>query len=321
MAGPDSGHDEPQSGTSRADDGSRHDAALSSLIEMPFRLVRPPKQTVPFIFASPHSGRIYPENFVQQSRLGPIALRQSEDAFVEDLFAAATELGATCMAAQFPRAYCDVNRAPGELDRAMFDGMLSVTVDTPTAHVSAGLGVVPRIVRDGAEIYRERLPPDEAAKRLSRFYKPYHAQLLRLIEETRMRFGVAVIIDCHSMPSAAAVPDIVLGDRYGMAATPALTRRAERAFERRAFTVGRNVPYAGGYTTHLYGQPARGVHALQVEVNRALYLDEERIVRSARFEDVKRRISEVLLELTALEPALLQSHGGHRDQPGALAAE
>ncbi len=328
MAGPVSGHFETQTGAACDADTPSHDSeqttsdsALTALIDAPFRLVRPLKQTVPFIFASPHSGRVYPESFVRQSRLGPVTLRRSEDAFVEDLFAAAAGLGAACIAAEFPRAYCDVNRAPGELDREMFEGALSVNVDTPTARVNAGLGVVPRIVRDGAEIYRERLPPDEAAKRLSHFYRPYHTQLLRLVEETRAQFGVAVVIDCHSMPSAAAVPDIVLGDRYGMAATPALTRRAERAFERRAFTVGRNVPYAGGYTTQLYGHPARGVHALQVEVNRALYLDEERIVRSARFEDIKRRIGEVMLELTALEPALLQPNGGNRSQPGALAAE
>jgi N-formylglutamate deformylase len=289
---------------------------LSGLYAEPYRLLEPAGQTVPFVFASPHSGRIYPESFVAQSRLGPLSLRRSEDAFVEELFAAAVDLGAPLIAARFPRAYLDVNRSPAELDAAMFEGRLSGALDTTSPRVNAGLGVIPRIVRDGAEIYREKLAANEAEERLSKLYRPYHAALTKLVEQTHARFGAAVLIDCHSMPSAAVVPDIVLGDRYGMAASPLLMRYAERVFERRGFAVARNAPYAGGYTTHLHGRPLRGVHALQIEVNRALYLDEERIEKSPRFEALRLRIGSALTELVAIDMALLKAPGG-RDVPFA----
>jgi len=284
------------------------DEVLAELVAAPFSLARPAKQRAPFVFASPHSGRLYPPSFVEKSRLSATSLRRSEDAFVEELFSTAVALGAPFIAARFPRAYLDVNRAPTELDTMMFDGQLDTAVDQPSARVAAGLGVIPRIVRDGAEIYRERLSPLDADLRLQRLYRPYHAQLLELVEETRDEFGACVLIDCHSMPSAAAIPEIVLGDRYGTSAVPALMRRAEIAFESHAFTVQRNVPYAGGYTTLAYGRPARGIHAIQIEINRAAYLDEERIVPGPRFADVRARIGAALAELIAIDRALLIPH-------------
>lgn len=292
------------------------DPALESLLARPFDLVLPQRQRVPFVFASPHSGRIYPGSFAAASRLGAIGLRRSEDAFVDTLFAGAIELGAPMIAARFPRAYLDANRAAGELDPAMFDDALTVPVDPPGTRVNAGLGVIPRIVRDGAEIYRAKLSARDAETRLSRLYRPYHAALSKLLEETRARFGCAVLIDCHSMPSAAAIPDAVLGDRYGMAASHALMRKAEHDFERHGFTVARNTPYAGGYSTHIYGRPMLGHHALQIEINRALYLDEERIEPNTRFADVAHRIGEALHNLTAIEPSLLRPTGAR-----SLAAE
>lgn len=278
---------------------------LATLYAEPFRIHRPFRQTVPFVFASPHSGRAYPASFVAMSRLNATTLRRSEDAFVDDLFCGAVALGAPMIAARFPRAYLDANRAPAELDCAMFEGALPVAVDTPSPRVAAGLGVIPRIVRDGADIYRGKLNPKDAQERLTRLYRPYHDALAELIEETRAQFGVAVLIDCHSMPSAAAIPDIVLGDRYGMAAAPAVTRAAELAFEAQGFSHARNTPYAGGYTTHLHGRRERDVHALQVEINRALYLDEERIARGPHFEQVHARLNGVIARLVALEPAQL----------------
>ena len=266
----------------------------------PFRLDRPVRQTVPFVFASPHSGRSYPESLLARTRLDAITLRRSEDAFVDELFAGALRLGAPLLAAQFPRAFLDVNRSQRELDAGMFDGTLEVPVDAPTPRVAAGLGVIPRIVRDGAEIYRGKLDGAEAAARLTQLYQPYHQALAALLEETRACFGVAVLIDCHSMPSALAVPDIVLGDRYGASAAPALTARAEAAFTREGFSVARNTPYAGGHTTALYGNKAQGCHALQIEINRALYLDEERIAKKASFESVKGRLTRAIAHLTAL---------------------
>ena len=198
----------------------------------PFRLDRPARQTVPFAFASPHSGRCYPASLLERSRLDATALRRSEDAFVDELFAGAVGLGAPLLSAHFPRAFLDVNRGIAELDVGMFDGALGVPVDAPSPRVAAGLGGIPRIVRDGAEIYRGKLDRAEADARLSQLYKPYHRALAALMEETRARFGVAVLIDCHSMPSALSVPDVVLGDRYGASAAPALTARAEAAFAR-----------------------------------------------------------------------------------------
>ncbi len=278
----------------------RADPVLAQLCAEPFRIVRPRRADVPFVFASPHSGRLYPGGFVESSSLGPTHLRRSEDAFVDELFAASEQCGAPLLAALFPRAYLDANRGPDELDPAMFAGPLPRAPDRPGARVQAGLGVIPRIVRDGMEIYRDRLPAWEADRRIQHFHRPYHAALARLVEETRTRFGQVVLIDCHSMPSAAAAPDIVLGDRCGVSAAPFLTAAAERAFARQGFSVVRNVPYSGGYTTQLYGRPATGVHALQIEVNRGLYLDEEQIARGPHFCETRRRISLALKELTAI---------------------
>jgi len=294
-----------QQGKDKGEASGGEDLSLAALYAEPFRVFRPFRQTVPFVFASPHSGRAYPGSFVTASRLNAISLRRSEDAFVDELFCGAVAMGAPMIAARFPRAFLDVNRAPAEIDTAMFEGALDVAVDTPSPRVTAGLGVIPRIVRDGAEIYRSKLKPADAEERINRLYRPYHAALARLVEETRAIFGVAVLVDCHSMPSAAAIPDVVFGDRYGMAAAPAVTRAAELAFEAQGFSHARNAPYAGGYTTHIHGRRDRDVHALQVEINRALYLDEERIARGPRFEQVHARLNEAIARLVSIEPVAL----------------
>lgn len=293
----------------------RAGASLSSAMSLnePFRLERPARQSVPFLFASPHSGRRYPQALLERTRLDAVTLRRSEDAYVDELFAGAVGLGAPLLAAQFPRAFLDVNRAPAELDAAMFDGALEVPVDAPSPRVAAGLGVIPRIVRDGAEIYRGKLESGEADARLEQLYKPYHQALAALIAQTRVRFGVAVLVDCHSMPSALSVPDIVLGDRYGASAAPAVTARAEAALAREGFSVARNTPYAGGHTTIQYGKPGRGIHALQIEINRALYLDEDRIAKKASFESVRARLTRAMQHLTAL-PASQIAHPGQLPQ-------
>ncbi|HVZ92775.1 MAG TPA: N-formylglutamate amidohydrolase [Rhizomicrobium sp.] len=281
--------------------GRAFDGALAALFAHPFKIYRPEQARIPFVFASPHSGRLYPESFTAQSRLDALCLRRSEDAYADMLFAGAAELGAPMIAARFPRAYVDANRAPSELDPAMFEGSLALSVDQPNARVNAGLGVIPRIVRDGAEIYRGKLDPREAERRLARLHAPYHAALARLIDETLARFGVAILIDCHTMPSAAAAPQVVVGDRFGQAAAPMLSDLAERCFSKAGFSVGRNAPYAGGYTTHLYGRRERYVHALQIEIDRSLYLDEERIALKPEFEPLRRRLDEALARLTAVD--------------------
>jgi N-formylglutamate deformylase len=287
------------------------DPVLQDLIAEPLRVVRPQRQRAPFVLASPHSGRLYPPSFIEKTRLNPTALRRSEDAFVEELFDGARELGAPMLIARFPRAYLDANRAPMELDPAMFDGALSLAVDRASPRVHAGLGIIPRVVREGAEIYRARLPAREAEFRIQNFYRPYHLQLARLVEITRTTFGVAIVIDCHSMPSAAASPDVVIGDRLGLSALSEVTSAAERAFADAGFSVARNAPYAGGHTIHLYGRPGDGIHALQIEINRGLYLHEERVERAQRFAEVRRAIGEALrnlmsLDLTAVSVAATQ---------------
>jgi N-formylglutamate amidohydrolase len=281
------------------------DPVLAALLAEPFRVIRPQVQTVPFVFASGHSGRRYPESLIAQSRLDPLTLRRSEDAFVDELFSGVADMGAPLIAAEFPRAYCDVNRASGELDSGMFDAALGIAIDTPSPRVAAGLGVIPRIVRDGAEIYAGKLPSREAELRLSGLYRPYHAALAELAAETVRKFGVAVVVDCHSMPSALSVPDIVLGDRYGASAPLLLTGWAENAFVGTRFSIARNAPYAGGYTTLLYGRAAQSLFGLQIEINRALYLDEDRIQRKPVFESLKKRLIDTLARLTAIDPALL----------------
>jgi len=270
------------------------DPVLEDLIAEPVRVMRPQRQQVPFVFASPHSGRLYPPSFVEKSRLNATTLRRSEDAFVEELFEPCRELGAPMVIARFPRAYLDANRAPMELDPAMFDGVLPLAVDRGSPRVHAGLGIIPRVVREGMEIYRAKLPAREAESRIQNFYRPYHLQLGRLVEATRALFGVAIVVDCHSMPSAAASPDAVIGDRLGLSAFSKVTEAAERALTGAGFSVVRNAPYAGGHTIHLYGRPGDNVHALQIEINRGLYMDEERVERSARFAQVRRAIGEAL---------------------------
>jgi N-formylglutamate amidohydrolase len=295
--------------------GSPEDLALASLVAEPFQISRPQIQTLPFVFASGHSGQIYPHGLIAESRLDALTLRRSEDAFVDQLFAGVADLGAPLIAARFPRAYCDVNRAMSELDAGMFDAPLEMEVDPPSPRVVAGLGVIPRIVRDGAEIYARKLSPREAEFRLSRLYRPYHAALSTLAEETCKRFGMAVVVDCHSMPSALLAPDIILGDRYGASAPPLLTGWVENAFVGGRFSIARNAPYAGGYTTMRYGRGSSGLFGLQIEINRGLYLDEDRIQRKPGFEALKKRLTDVLTKLTAINPSLL----GGRSLP--LAAE
>lgn len=259
-------------------------------IDPPFEVVAPAEQTLPFVFASPHSGRVYPKSFLQATRLDGTAIRRSEDSFVDEIFGAAPALGAPLLKAHFPRAFVDPNREAYELDPAMFDGPLPQFVNARSPRVTAGLGTIARVVRDGAEIYPKKLPFNEAQARIETYYKPYHATLRALIEATHKQFGYAVLVDCHSMPSVggpldqdigATRPDIVLGDRFGTSCARRLTDMIERALGMQSFAVVRNNPYAGGYSTEHYGRPALGLHALQIEINRALYMDEERIERTA----------------------------------------
>ncbi len=282
------------------------DLVLAQLLAQPYLIRRPARPANPFIFASPHSGRLYPPSFVCASRLSPLFLRRSEDAYVDELFEAVPGFGSPLIAAQFPRAYVDANRAASELDHQMFDAALPVEVDPPGPRVAAGLGVIPRVVRDGVEIYRSKLDPADATERLDRLYRPYHDALAGLVQETYRLFGCAVVVDCHSMPSIPAGPAIVFGDCHGSSVSLSLLRHIERAFEAHGFSTARNTPYAGGYTTHLYGRRESGVHALQIEINRGLYLDEDRIEKTERFAEVRARITAALAQVMRFDSSTLR---------------
>lgn len=249
-------------------------------LELPPYLVRSPeRQTLPLVLSSPHSGTHYPESFLAQAALDPETLRRSEDTFVDRLFGEAPALGAPLLHALYPRAYIDVNREPYELDPQMFTDPLPGYVNPASPRVAAGLGTIPRVVGVGAEIYRDRLPFAEACRRIDGVYRPYHAALSNLIACTRTRFGFCVLLDCHSMPSTgpdagACVADVVLGDRHGLSCVGDITQVAARFLSAAGLRVARNTPYAGGFTTGFYGRPADGVHVLQIELARRLYMDE-----------------------------------------------
>jgi N-formylglutamate amidohydrolase len=254
-----------------------------------FEVLQPAEQSVPFVFNSPHSGHHYPEPFLRASRLDRLAIRRSEDAFVDELFAGVVELGAPLLRARFPRAYLDVNREPYELDPKMYEDRLPPYANSRSIRVAGGLGTIARVVGESQEIYRGRLPVREALDRIERIYKPYHQTLRRLLARTHVGFGYAVLVDCHSMPSTIRTsdngprPDFILGDRYGTSCALALIDHATAVLRDMGYTVARNKPYAGGFITEHYGRPAKGLHALQIEINRSLYMDEARTDRTAGF--------------------------------------
>ncbi|HEX5320310.1 MAG TPA: N-formylglutamate amidohydrolase [Stellaceae bacterium] len=245
---------------------------------------------LPLVLASPHSGNRYPPAFVAASRLDPLTLRRSEDSFVDEIFAAAPVLGVPLIAASFPRAYLDVNREPYELDPAMFADSLPSYVNARSPRVRMGLGTIARVVASGEEIYAGKLLFAEAERRIDALYQPYHTALRRLVEATQAQFGGCLLIDCHSMPSAAGAvdgrdgADIVLGDCHGAACGERIVEAARHFLAERGFAVALNAPYAGGFTTGHYGHPRRGRHALQIEINRALYMDERNYRRKPAFD-------------------------------------
>jgi len=280
----------------------------------PLRIARPQRQTTPLVFASPHSGRAYPAGFVAAARLDAVALRRSEDGFVDELFAAAPEHGAPLLAATFPRVFCDVNREAWELDPAMFEGPLPAWVNSQSPRVGAGLGTIARVVATGEQVYRNKLPFSEAEARVRGCWEPYHAALAGLIAETRAQFGCCLLIDCHSMPThpgnAAEPPDIVLGDAHGTSCAPEATRLAETVLGGLRYRVKRNDPYAGGYVTRHYGRPRDGVHVLQIEIARRLYMDEGTIQRLAGIIGLRRDLTRLIAALAGADWATLRGSQG-----------
>lgn len=291
----------------------RERAAIRSELSPAFLVAEPERLTTPLVFCSPHSGRIYPDYFLAQSRLDPHTLRKSEDCFMDVLFSCAPAHGAPLIAALFPRAFLDVNREPYELDPSLFAERLPDFANSKSSRVIGGLGTIARIVGDGTEIYARPLTLAAALARIEGLYHPFHDALKALIERSRRTFGHAILIDCHSMPSnsmaainSRARPDIVLGDRFGTACDGIVMNFLQRAFHDLGYDVHINRPYAGGFITEHYGRPSRGIDALQIEINRALYLNEHTLEPTAGFANLQSDIDTVVARLVYELPDFLE---------------
>lgn len=272
---------------------------LRDELDPPFEILEPSEWRSPIVFNSPHSGSVYPRSFLAAARLDLATLRRSEDSFVDDLLFGVVARGYPLMRAHFPRCYVDVNREPYELDPRMFDGRLPSFANTRSMRVAGGLGTVARVVGDAQEIYDQRIPVDDALRRIESLYKPYHRALRRLVTRVHRNFGAAVLVDCHSMPSGSGPKDdrpradIVIGDRYGTSCVPVVSETIEATLRAAGYSISRNKPYAGGFITEHYGNPSAGLHAIQIEINRGLYMDERRYERARAFAEVARHMETI----------------------------
>ena len=274
--------------------------------KLAYEVLQPQRDLSCVVFASPHSGCDYPASFLHTTVLDAHSIRSSEDAFVDQLFECAPLFGAWFLKAGAPRAFVDLNRAADELDPALVEGI------RPQGHnprIASGLGVIPRVVANGRSIYRGKISLSEAERRIERYWRPYHKTLAGLLAHAHKTHGQAVLIDCHSMPheamdhvarAGACRPDVVLGDRFGAAARGNVVDKVEAAFAAAGFVVARNTPFAGAYITQAYGRPSRGQHAIQVEIDRSIYMDEARVVPNAEFQDVKNRLAAVIAEIAQI---------------------
>lgn len=277
-----------------------------------FEILAPAQWSVPAVFNSPHSGTFIPPTLLQQSRLSAEELRQSEDCFVDELFSSCQAAGAPLLRALVSRAYIDLNREPYELDARMFFESLPGHINKASSRVASGLGTVPRIVAEGEEIYRGRISLNEALQRIETVYRPYHRALTALLNECYNATGFSLLIDCHSMPSTAVSirpghsTDIVLGDRFGAACNTEIADALEEMLSRTGFSVIRNRPYAGGFITETHGTPRHNRHALQIEINRALYMDEQKLEKRPEFAEIQGKLSEIIKGLLAILPQDLE---------------
>ena len=272
----------------------------------PVEVIMPGQQTVPAVFASPHSGSHYPPEFIAQSRLRFPMLRRSEDSFVDELFAAAPLHGAPLVRALFPRAFVDPNREPFELDPQMFEDELPPYVNTASPRIAAGLGTIAKVVSNGEDIYARRLHFVEAKRRIDNYYRPYHDAVRELLTATKARFGACLLVDCHSMPSIGGPMerdagrsrvDFVLGDCHARSCAAGIIDRAEAVLRGLGYAVARNAPYSGGFVTQHYGRPADRMHALQIEINRSLYMEEAAIARGPGFATVAAQMGTLIQAL------------------------
>ncbi len=269
-------------------------------------IFQPAELLSPLVLNSPHSGSNYPDFFLKQSILSLEQLRRGEDTDVDKLFQPATPNGANFIKALFPRSFIDVNREPYELDPNMFDGKLPSFAKIHSLRVAGGLGVIPRIICENTAIYNKKIKVESALERIENYYKPYHNALFDILQNVKNQFGVSVLLDCHSMPSSISQKDkltrkdIILGDRFGTSCSPILTETFEVEAKKLGYTVIRNLPYAGGYITEHYGNPKINSHALQIEVNRALYMNEKTLKITDNFYKLQTDLANVISKLAAL---------------------
>ena len=269
-----------------------------------FTLLHPAaSETVPVLLNSPHSGEVFPEAFLARSQLSRQEMRRASDLYVNRLVERAVAMGSTVMFAHLPRSFVDLNREPLELDPRLIAGTLPVEANTRSLRVAGGLGTVPRVIGDQVEIYAGKLALDEALARIENCYLPYHGRLHRALAELQARFGRACLIDCHSMPSnsrtTGLMPDLVIGDRFGASCRPELVALFEALARQEGFRVERNQPYAGGYITECYGRPDLGWDAFQIEINRALYMDERSLEPHSGFPELARRLENMFAKFFA----------------------
>ena len=276
------------------------------MTNLTFDVQEPERRETCVVFASPHSGRAYPRSFLRQSVLGERAIRSSEDAFVDELFEPAPQFGAPLLRAHVPRAFVDLNRAEDELDPALIEGVRRAGHNP---RIASGLGVVPRVVANGKAIYRGKIHLSEAERRIETYWRPYHTALARQLAEARALFGQSILVDCHSMPheamdsvarSGIRRPDVVLGDRFGASASETIVDAIEQAFTAAGLVVTRNTPFAGAYITQAYGRPSNRCHAVQVEIDRALYMNERTVMPNGRFKPFKVLLEGVIAEIAAI---------------------
>lgn len=286
--------------------------SIADELTPPFEVREPLAPLTPFVFCSPHSGRVYTRHFLAQTRLDARTLRRSEDCFVDELYANAAACGAPLIAARFPRAYLDANREPYELDPELFLEVLPDWANARSIRVAGGLGTIARIVADGEEIYSEPLSLNDALIRIERLHVPFHEALRKLLERAQVTFGYAVLVDCHSMPSAEMAqstgvrPDFVIGDRFGTSCDARITRFFRSTIASLGYDVQLNRPYAGGYITEHYGRPLRGLHALQIEINRGLYVNERTLDKTAGFAVLERDLIRLAEQAFADVPQFME---------------
>ena len=266
------------------------------------------------LLTSPHSGAYYPQSFMDASRLDAHQIRLSEDMFVDALLARVPQHGIGVLSAHYPRAYVDLNRAPYELEQALFEDALPAHIDRHSVRAAAGLGTVPRLVAENIPIYAGKLRFSEAEARIKNVYQPFHAKLETELLNMQKSNGYAVLVDTHSMPSQATRLsaegrriDFVLGDRHGRSCDNRLSDWLEAELSKRGWLVARNKPYAGGYITDRYGRPADGMHAVQIEINRAIYMDEDNYAKHAGFERLQNELTELVVAFAAQLPQWLDT--------------